>query len=335
METVTEHPELSEVIKQLKPRIDKGELSTEELREEFEKYLDYGVPAKEAAKTITRHYGTPAKPKPQTGQEHGPPVLLADVQANQQNLTVKARIYSKTERVIQARGEAKTLTTGVLLDGSGAREYAAWQPLEGLEAGDAALVQGAYSKEYRGEVQVNLGDYTVIEKLGPEEAEALPLELPSPPTLAVHEAIEGSRKNVCVEASLVAVKAGSGLVFRDPTTNRVIPPGKSRPSDAKPDLRFMGVIDDGTGSLDFYAGRELTEALLGKSLEECQEWAREAFRAEVVREELEERFLGRVLCIVGDVAVDDGAILWARSVEVWSGDLEAPARALLEQLEAS
>lgn len=414
------------------------ELDEADLKDEFQKYLDYGVPPDQAARTILRHHGVQAGGAPMQAQNTDPDqprVKLADAPANSPYVNLLARVVSHNTKTVQARGEEKEIVWGMLGDETATRPYTSWRPLEGVEKGDVLDIKGAYTKEWKGETQINLGDRTQVEKADSDAVPAVPTELrdatvaeltpglrgvrvtgrildvsprditvqgeqktiyggtladesgkieftawsdlglvadsvvtiaggyvrtyrgtpqfnfdqdatvtpaevdlPDADTLAdtppvpLCDLLEGGN-DATVVATLLEVRDGSGLVFRDPETNRVVT-GSHITKESLPDLRIKGVLDDGTAAINLIANRALTETLLGKTLEECQTEAREAFRSEVIQEQLQERLSGRTYKVRGNVLVDEfGAMFIARSITPFEGDLEAEAKALLARLD--
>jgi replication factor A1 len=413
------------------------ELDADELQAELQKYLDYGVPADQAVRTILRHHGVAgAAPGPVVPASNGERVQLANLPGNVPAVNLMARIISLNTKTVQARGEAKEIYWGMLGDETATRSFTSWKPLEGLEKGDVIAVQGAYTKEWRGEVQINFGDRTMFEKQADDAIPKTPetfrdvdiaeisagdrgiqvtgrildissrqvnvqgesktifggtiadetgkieftawsdpgietdqivsiaggyvrayrgvpqlnfdsdatikpadVELPDADTLAdtppveLCTLMEHGGNDVTVVATLLEVRDGSGLVFRDPETNRVVH-GSQIKDDCVPDLRIKGVLDDGTAAMSLIANKELTEALLGKNLEECQAMAKEAFRSEVVQEKLQATLTGRVYKVQGNVLVDEfGAMFIARSVRPFAAECEEEAQTLMDQLE--
>lgn len=415
------------------------ELDEQDLKDEFQKYLDYGVPAEQAVRTILRHHGaqTDAPAAPQS-QERIP---LAQVPGDVPFVNLLARVISINTRMVKARGEDKEIYWGMIGDESATRPYTSWRPLEGIEKGDVLAISGAYSKEWRGEVQLNFGDRTKLEKRGDEELPKTPetfrdvqiaelnpgdrglqvtgrildvqarqitvqgepktifggmladasgkieftawsdlglqkdtvvtikggyvrafrgvpqfnfdadatitpadVELPSATELAVSPAtplwklMDQGGNDVTVLATLLEVRDGSGLIMRcsEDGCNRVLVGGACRnhhKQPGRPDLRIKGVLDDGTGAMNLIVGTELTQELLGKDLATCQKEAQEAFRPEVIQEQLQEMLEGRIFEVQGNVLVDEyGAMMIARSVRPAQVDTETEAQAALDAM---
>ncbi len=143
------------------------EVSEDDLRAEFEKYLEYGVPVDQAIKTILRHHGVqggPAAAPTGPNLDNQERVLLADVPGGVPYVNLLVRFVTLNTKSVMARGEEKQIYWGLLGDESGTKPYTSWRPLEGLEKGDVVAIKGAYTKEFNGETQINFGDRCRLEK---------------------------------------------------------------------------------------------------------------------------------------------------------------------------
>jgi replication factor A1 len=174
-----------------------AEIAEQDLQDEFQKYLDYGVPMDQAVKTILRHHGVQTAPpqrlagSPTTGR-----VPLAQLPGNSPGVTVKARLLTINTKDVVARGESKTILWGLLGDETGTAPYTSWRPLEGLEKGDVIEVEGAYTKEFNGKAQVNFGDRTRITKKAPEDIPATPTIFRDVPVAELRDGLRGIRVTV-------------------------------------------------------------------------------------------------------------------------------------------
>jgi replication factor A1 len=433
-------PHIEAIRKALGPKA--NDLDEQDLKDELAKYLEYGVPADQAVRTILRHHGAPPGPAPRgpSTQERLPLAQLPP----QGNVNLKVRILTLQSKSVSARGEQKEILWGLLGDESGTAPYTSWRPLEGLQKGDVLEVQGAYTKEFNGQVQVNFGDRTRLAKLAADaiprtpvayhdvvigelkegsrgirvtgrivnvaerqvtvqgqaktvfggaiadatgkieftawsdhhlesgqavtieggyirsyrgvaqynfdaEAKVSPASADMPsvevllarPPMAVRELVaRGGGSDLHLVGSILEVRPGSGLVLRCSTggCTRVLVGGLCRlhnKVDGVPDIRLKAILDDGTGSVGLVAGREVTEGLLGKTLEQCKKEAQDAFRPDLIQEQLRERVVGRVFSVRGNALSDDYGITFiVRSMQPHDEDRAAAATAALAALEA-
>lgn len=432
----TSAPLLEEIIRALGEKVG-TEVSIATLEEELNRYLEYRVPPEQARNTILRHYGV-QPPRASGGQGRK---TLAELQGNEPFVNLLVRVVAINEKEIAVKGEPRRIQYGIFGDETLTRPFTAWRPLE-AETGDVLKILGAYTKEYQGEPQINLGDRCVVEKgdpeslpRGPSQARALGLSDLRPgqgnvdatvriltigsrdvtaqgvaktvwsgtvgdasgkaaftawhdfqlkpgdvvrirggyvrgwrgtPQLTFDEKatvevvpdatfpgvaeienagpvpladlfLGGGQLDVTVEATLVEVRPGSGLVLRCPTCKRVTVEDECRThGKVAPvlDLRIKGVLDDGTGALSVIFGRELTEALTGRTLADYQGLAKEALTSDVVDRDLKSKLLARPLRVRGNVLVDEfGPSMIAREAALLQRDLAAAAEALLAELE--
>ena len=279
-----------------------------------------------------------ALPPPPSGAASvsGGEVKVRDLRAGMRGLDLRFRVLSIEERKVTVKGEEKTVWSGTLADETGKTEFSSWHDF-GLEPGDVVRLRGGYIRAWRGVPQLSFDGRDDVEKL---EHEALPpaeeLDVDSVVTIDDLER-RGGAPSVSVKGIVIEVREGSGLVFRCDECRRVVRKGTCAIHgrvESTPDLRVKAVVDDGTGSLAVVVGRELTEGLLGKSLEECKALAQEAFDSEVVRDLLVDRLVARPVRVSGNVVSDDfGLMMIVRDIDDERVDVVKEANSLLEELE--
>lgn len=430
-------PHLEALKKALGPKL--GEVDEQDLRDELAKYLEYGVPLDQAIKTIQRHHGVQAPPpvRTPTSQERVP---LASLPPASPFVNLKVRVLSLNTKAVTARGETKDIVWGLLGDETGTAPYTSWRPLEGLQKGDVLQVEGAYTKAFNGQAQVNFGDRTKLTKLAEADlpktptvfrdvpiaelkdgargirvtgrvlevqprqltvqgtpktvwggaladasgrieftawsdpklsaGQAVTIEggyvrayrgvaqlnfdadaritpatgdvpaaeaLAQRPALPIREVLSrGGGADLQLVGSLLEVRPGSGLVSRcsTPGCTRVLATGECRLHGkvaGVPDIRLKAILDDGTGALNLVAGRAVTEQLLGKTLEQAQKEAMDAFRLDLPFEQLKERLTARVFRVRGNALSDEfGVTFIVQSMQRHAEDAKAAAAALLE-----
>ena len=234
------------------------------------------------------------------------------------NITLTARVLDCAEKTINTVNGQKTLIEGVLADETGRVPFSAWEPdklPEGFATNAVVRVKGAYARAFRGIPNVNFGQYATVEIL---PADALPdaaaLRTERPFTLGELEAAGGG-EGVLIEGVVLEVKKGSGIIERCPTNeggrtcNRVLQKRECRihGKQAKPayDMRIKAVVDDGYGAATFFANREATEKVLGKTLAQAQEQARDAMTVDVIQDELVEKLTARRVVLRGRASTDE------------------------------
>lgn len=261
---------------------------------------------------------------------------LASLKEGLRGLRVTGRVLSVAPRQVTVQGTPKTVWGGILADATGQVEFSSWHD-HALKAGEAYTIEGGYVRGYRGQPQYT---FDADAKVGPAmtpvpDAAALAVRAPT----SVGSVIErGGGSDLSLVGTLLEVRPGSGLVLRcaTPGCTRVLTAGQCRIHnrvEGNPDLRVKAVLDDGTGALSMIIGRELTETLLGKSLAQCVEEAKAAFRPEVIQDQLKEKLTGRVFQVRGNAMSDEyGPMLIVRGITPFAEPKEETAQMLLDSL---
>jgi replication factor A1 len=271
----------------------------------------------------------PAAPAPRTLKVH-------DLAAGQSNVGVAARVLNVAPRSVTVQGTAKTVWSGILADDTGKVGFTSWHDF-GLREGQALRIQGGYVRSFRGAPQFTFDEKATVEPLA-DDAVASTQEIESAGPTPVAELYLGSGAlDVVIEATLVEVRPNSGLVYRCPECKRTLQGdaclqhGKVQ---GQADLRIKAVLDDGTGAINAVLGREITQALLGKSIDEATRMAKDAMTPDVVEAEVKAKVLARPLRCRGNVVVDDfGPTLLVHEAAFLQRDLASAAEALLAELE--
>ncbi|HWG91871.1 MAG TPA: hypothetical protein VNZ52_13560 [Candidatus Thermoplasmatota archaeon] len=250
---------------------------------------------------------------PSAGGARGGDLPIKELRDGLTSVNVIGRILDLRERSITTQNGPRTLLEGELADESGKVAFTDWsgdQHRDLLKLDAVVSIRNAYTKSWRGVPNLNLGDSARIELLPanslPPESE---LRKDTRYTLGELERVGGG-SGIVVDGAVLEVKKGSGLIFRckEPDCKRVLQNRMCRihgKVEGVPDLRIKAVLDDGYGAVTFVVGREGTEKLLGKTLKDCQEMAKEAMTTDVVQEELETLLTGRTLSVHGNASKDD------------------------------
>jgi replication factor A1 len=244
------------------------------------------------------------------------------------SVAVTARILEANEKTISTANGQKTLVEGVLADETGRIGFSAWEPEklpEGFRADAVVHIKGAYTRSFRGVPNLNFGQYASVDLLA---ADVLPDAASLTQDRAFHlgelEATGGG-EGILVEGVVLEVKKGSGIIFRcghmdeARACNRVLQKNECRihgKQKGQPDLRIKAVLDDGHGAATFFANREATERILGKSLAQAQEEARDAMTVDVIQDQLVEKLTARRVVVRGKALSDEfGLQIIASDVE--------------------
>jgi replication factor A1 len=260
----------------------------------------------------------------------------AELRPGDSNVDLTARVLEVDAKQVQVQGAPKTVYSGILGDATGKVQFNAWNDF-GLKVGEVVRIQGGYVKAWRGTPQFTFDERCTIERLAPTalpSAEEIDNQGPVPLSVLY---TGGGQMDVTVEATLLEVRPGSGLVMRCPTCRKVLLNGMCREHakvEGKPDLRIKAILDDGTGAVNCILGKDLTESLLGKTMDECTKMAKDAMSDAVVESEARTKLTARTVRVRGNVLVDEfGPMLLAKDCAFVQRDLNAAAEALLAELE--
>jgi replication factor A1 len=126
-------------------------------------------------------------------------------------------------------------------------------------------------KSWKGIPQLTFDQNATVKKLDKSKISTDKLQVKRMP---LHELVEKrGALDVEIEGTVIEIRPGSGLVLRCPECNRVLMNeqcsihGKVK---GIPDLRVKMVVDDGTGAVGSVLNRELSEKILGTTLDECK-----------------------------------------------------------------
>lgn len=264
----------------------------------------------------------------QSGEE----VELVNLKPGMSNVSVKLRVIDIETRSITVKGEAKTIFGGTVGDKTGTCRFTSWED-HNIIAGKAYHIENGYVKEFNGP-DLQFGEYTKFTEIENDELPSLQdYEDGVQYSLAQLDERNGASDAV-IEGHVFNIREGSGLIFRDKDTNRLVRNGDDR-KNAAPDLRIKMIFDDGSGSCTAYLNREITEKVLGRDLDSCLEFVKENFGPEALMDEIEDALLLKPLKLRGFARSDEyGLSFFAKSCEPATQlDVPSVARQFLAALE--
>jgi len=254
---------------------------------------------------------------------------LIDLEPGDRGRTVEVRAVDVEERTIDGRDGETEILSGVLADDTARLPFTDWDPHSAITGDANVRIEDAYVREFRGVPSVNVSEFSTVTTLDREVAIA------EATRLTVGEAVEtGGAFDVEIEADIVGIRDGSGLIQRCPECGRMVQKDQCRTHgavDGEDDLRVKAILDDGTGALTAILGTELTADVYGGGIETAREAAKEAMDQQVVADAIREEVVGREARVRGNLSIDDyGANLTAESFELVEADPVARAEAFLE-----
>ncbi|UCE92343.1 MAG: hypothetical protein JSV90_04190 [Methanobacteriota archaeon] len=267
----------------------------------------------------------------------GPPkvVTINQIRDSMGYIEVKARVLSVEPKDVTVQGEEKTIYTGTMADQTGRIQFTAWSDFH-LKPGELVKISKATAKSWRSIPQVNFDDRA--ELLRVKEKFPTAEELSRTSIVPISDVAQrGGAADVSVRGTIVEVRDGSGLIMRCQECKRALQKGTCKVHgrvEGYPDLRIKAVIDDGTGSVSTVFGREITEKLMGFTLDECMDKARQAMNFDAVKDSLDEALLFRIVDIGGNVTADAyGLSMIAKEAELVTPDSKEDIETLLVDLE--
>lgn len=261
-------------------------------------------------------------------------VKIGEISDDSGNFNVIGRVLSAEEREVTVKGEAKNVTSGIIADETGKISFSCWGKCN-FKKGDVIEASNGYIRFWRGMPQLNF-DATNVNK----SKEKMPKEdvLACPSKTSVEGLVRsGGMLDASVSGIILDVREGSGLIFRCPECNRVVKKNSCKihgDVEGLPDLRVKAVMDDGSGALSVIMGKELSEKLLDKSLDQCLKEAKKAMDQGAVRDELFEILVAKPMEVIGNVSSDDfGLMMIVNDADFIKVDVQSEAKALLEDLQ--
>ncbi len=261
-------------------------------------------------------------------------VKIGKIKEGMGNVTVTGKIVSVEAKEITARGEQKTVYSGIIADDTGKIQFSAWSDF-GLKEGESVCISNAYIRGWKGIPQLNMGDRCEISRVD----EVTNVVDTSANQKTVDEITRiGGGLDITLEGLVVDVRQGSGIIRRCPQCNRSMLNGACTTHGAVEgvmDLRLKVVLDDGTGAISAIINKNDTEKLTGVTLQAARGLA--AVQGEgVVGREMTSKILMKRIKVVGNVMSDDyGPSIIVKSAESVGVNIEAEANKLLDEVEAA
>jgi replication factor A1 len=135
-----------------------------------------------------------------------------------------------------------------------------------------------------------------------------------------------------VEGTVMEIRPGSGVILRCSQCSRTLQNNECSihgKVDGKIDLRLKLVVDDGTGSVSSVLNKELTEKLLGKTLEECK-----SMDENELLNDINKTLFAHRISLRGNALGDEfGTNIIAKDVKLVDLDLKEEADKLFKEVE--
>ena len=212
-----------------------GKIEESKIEEELDNYLNvYRVSLDTAKRSVVKNFGGDPG-----GLSHGNRRKISEVKGGEQGIDILVKVLSINQKDIEVEGKQKTLIFGMMADDTASISYTAWEPQRfQFKPGDVVLVHNAYSKEYNGRADLNLGNRATVEQM-PSDAltgvEASPAySSGTSEVVKVAELMEGMN-NVTVSGRILSVERREITV------------------EGSPKVVFSGMLADETGKVQYSA----------------------------------------------------------------------------------
>ena len=193
--------------------------------------------------------------------------------------TVNGKVIQLWENSHESIGQA-----GLLGDPTGVIKFTNWASSEipYMEEGKSYVLKNVFVKEWGGKSQIQLSRSSSVEELD--------------------EDITVGTSILIYFGAMVDIQTGSGLIKRCPECKRALLKGACAEHGkvkGEYDLRIKAVLDSGISTQDVLINRELTEELIGLTLDNAIAMAADALDPGVVLEKLKHELLGRYYTVSG------------------------------------
>lgn len=265
------------------------------------------------------------------------PAKIGEITADSGRVEVTGRILSIEKKIISGDKGPREIFSGIIADETGRIRFTCWGDAR-LKQDDVVKISNVGIRSWKGIPQLSFDEKAEITRIKGSYPTAKEL---SGTRLAEISKLSEERgaTDVTVAGIILQVKEGSGLIFRCPECKRVLQKGTCRIHgrvEGIADLRIKAILDDGTGALSVIMNREITESLLGMSIDECIEKAREVMDYDVIQNLIDEKLTTKQVEVMGNVTVDEyGPMMIAQEARPIDLNIKEKAEKLLLELEES
>jgi len=138
------------------------ELKREELEEELNRFMEYGVPLDQAKETLINKFGGVTINN--VSENSSERKLISNLQPNERSVNLLCHVIALNPKEITVKGQNRKIFYGIFGDESGTIPFTAWDSELDFKKGDVVEISNAYTREWQGSVQLNLGDRVSIKK---------------------------------------------------------------------------------------------------------------------------------------------------------------------------
>jgi len=254
---------------------------------------------------------------------------IKDLKSGLGLVDVKAMILDLNEREVKINGESKKVFSGTIGDETGKAQFTSWHNFK-LTEGDTFQITGGYVKSWKGIPQLTFDEKAKVKKIEKKKISKNDVKIRK---MLIHELVEErGALDVEVEGTIIEIRPGSGFIMRCPECNRTLQNSECNIHGnvkAKPDLRIKLVVDDGTAAVNSIINKELTEKILGETLEECKNMA-----DNTLSEKMKKLLFAQRINLKGNALGDSfGTTIIVKDMEFIHIDIKEETEKLSQELE--
>ncbi|KYK23357.1 hypothetical protein AYK24_01045 [Thermoplasmatales archaeon SG8-52-4] len=255
---------------------------------------------------------------------------VKDLRSGLGAVELTAKILEINEREAEVSGVTKKVFSGIIADETGKAQFTSWHDFK-IKKGDVFKITGGYIKSWKGIPQLTFDDKATVKKLDKSKIPKIELELVNTPIFKLIE--KRGALDVEVMGTIIEIRPGSGVITRCSECNRTFQNGECSihgKVKGKEDLRLKLIIDDGTGSVSSILNKELSEKLLGKTIDECKKIGEND-----LDNMLNKTLFAHSISVRGNALGDDfGTSIIAKEAKLVNIDVQDEAEKLSQELEA-
>lgn len=254
---------------------------------------------------------------------------VKDLHSGIGEVDVTVRIIEVNTREVEINGVTKKVFSGIIADETGKAQFTSWHDFK-LKEGDVLRITGGYIKSWKGIPQLTFDERAIVKKLDKSKISKKDLQISKMP---IHALVERrGAVDIEVEGTVMEIRPGSGVILRCSQCSRTLQNNECSihgKVDGKIDLRLKLVVDDGTGSISTVLNKELTEKLLGKTLEECK-----SMDENELLNNINKTLFAHRISLRGNALGDEfGTNIIAKDVKLVDFDLKEEADKLFKEVE--
>ena len=259
---------------------------------------------------------------------------VKDLRSGLGAVEVTARILGINQREVEVNGDKKQVYSGIIGDETGKAQFTSWHDFK-LKEDDVIKISGGYIKSWKGIPQLTFDEKATVQKI---ESSAISKKDIVSNKLQLHELVEKyGGLDVEVEGTVIQIREGSGLILRCPECKRVLQDNKCTihgDVTGLPDLRIKLVIDDGTGAVTGIINREITEKLLGKTLNKIEEEAKKTKEKNAIIDEINNALFAHMINLKGNALGDEyGISIIVKDAKIVDIDIVLESEKIIQELE--